>query len=692
MKRCAVSLVGLISWTCALAVAACAAEPGAPRGSVLKGVTALEKPVTYSETKIPLGELVQRVAADTGASLTAAPEVADEPVAVVVKVLPARELLEQLADLLDYQWHRRLGLRTPNTEHRTPNFEIYQDLASKQREAALREARIRDAERRFEAQVRVDAEVAALTPEQIQALVAEGERHGDELAKLAPEPLRALLRSPEEQERRQRFGAARQLLRPIPRALARFVERLSPEQWAALRDEGRLIFSTDPQPGQLPLSPEMVTALRSSPPTVVAPGSHLELPDPEVAELVRQRDEKLREQWTAATGYRVSLLLDADHLPGAAQMTLTAGAAPIRGGEPNPSLFFAGGANLRLDSGPSDLVEPAQDQSRERRAALEKDPVVGVKQRFKPEVKPRLVSYGPGSLLMWPLRELLPDLAHAYDVQILSDAYSNSTSRRLTPADLPNDPIPLFELLDLLAGSSNHWDHQGRLIRLRSRTWFLDRPREIPLRLIRRWKALFDQHGALSLDEYARMATELTDAQLDSLPRIGEEIGLSLYWSDLSRIYLVRHALRLYASLSPGQRQTLERGALLTTAQMSPAQQELFLAAARQASLHSPTATTPEQWASGAFSVTMSPSIRTITQEGGSTQSTMESASPEDKSAQPAPRAPVGAPAPRARGPDHASAAPIRQRIIGVAFHLQSGPLEGEHTVIPIGLVVAPPS
>ena len=71
-----------------------AAETPPARTSVLEGVGALDKLVAYSDTKIPLGELVQKVAADTGVTLTAAPDVADEPVAVVVKDLPARRLLE----------------------------------------------------------------------------------------------------------------------------------------------------------------------------------------------------------------------------------------------------------------------------------------------------------------------------------------------------------------------------------------------------------------------------------------------------------------------------------------------------------------------------------------------------------------------------------------------------------------------
>jgi hypothetical protein len=88
------------------ALSALAASESRPR-TVLTNVPGLEKRVTYTETKIPLGELVAKVAADTGVPLTAARDVADEPVAVVVKEFPARELLEQLADLLDYRWSRR---------------------------------------------------------------------------------------------------------------------------------------------------------------------------------------------------------------------------------------------------------------------------------------------------------------------------------------------------------------------------------------------------------------------------------------------------------------------------------------------------------------------------------------------------------------------------------------------------------
>src|SRR5436309_293467 len=80
-----------------------------PARSVLDGLPGLEKAVSYTETKIPLAELIQKVAADTGVALSASREVADEPVAVVVKDMPAHDLLLELADLLDYQWRRQAG-------------------------------------------------------------------------------------------------------------------------------------------------------------------------------------------------------------------------------------------------------------------------------------------------------------------------------------------------------------------------------------------------------------------------------------------------------------------------------------------------------------------------------------------------------------------------------------------------------
>ena len=69
----------LIACSLLLAPPSFAAESASAHRSPLESVKGLDKPVTYTETKIPLGELVRKVSVDTGVTLTAAPGVADEP-------------------------------------------------------------------------------------------------------------------------------------------------------------------------------------------------------------------------------------------------------------------------------------------------------------------------------------------------------------------------------------------------------------------------------------------------------------------------------------------------------------------------------------------------------------------------------------------------------------------------------------
>jgi hypothetical protein len=127
----------------------------------------------------------------------------------------------------------------------------------------------------------------------------------------------------------------------------------------------------------------------------------------------------------------------------------------------------------------------------------------------------------------------------------------------------------------------------GNLIRLRSRTWFLDRPKEIPLRLVRHWKELTDQHGALPLETYLEMANSFTDLQMENLGSVGEDVALpqTVRLFEISRM---RYALRLYAALSPDQKQALWGGKSVPLAQMTPAQRELFLASLEERSRHEP--------------------------------------------------------------------------------------------------------
>jgi hypothetical protein len=580
--------------------------------SAFEGVAGLAKPVTSTETKIPLGELVQKVAADTGVKLSASPEVADEPVAVVVKDLPARELLEQVADLLDYLWSKR---GKPGEER----YEIWQDLPAKQREQALREAVVREAEREFQEQVRQYVEIAALPEARFARLVADAEKEAREREKLPPERRQTRSRTPLERAQIARYGVALALRAEVTRAVTPLLGRLTEPQWARLRERGDLNFSTDPKQGELQLPVEIERGLRAARPTYLPPGSSLAFPTPDEEEKLRQKDQGVKEAWAAASGFRVWLRMHTEGLRSHGALALNASVTPFRAGGPLsdtayvPPIGGPSGTALFLLTAPPAMRELLDEDTPERRALLEKDPVVGAPKLLKPERKPSPNANGPAAPAWWRLRDLLPDLARAYDVQFLSDAYWHC-SPGLDVTQISVRPAPLFSLLDRAVQLSQRWDRRGRLIRLRSRTWFLDRPREVPLRFVRGWQAQIARHAGLPLDTYAEMATHLTDAQLGTVGDLPDLLDLP---RDLSSVDGGRHALRLYAALSSDQRQSLWRGEGLSVAGMSPAQRALFTTALKEALRVPADEIDPARLAGARFTMKGERQVRLKIGEGG---------------------------------------------------------------------------
>jgi hypothetical protein len=678
-----------------LALPSFAAAPTPRHRSALEDVKGLEKPVTYTETKIPLGELVQKIAADTGAPLTAAPEVADEPVAVVVKDLPARELLEQLADLLDYQWARQ-------GKPGALRCEIRQDLASRQREEALRQALSAAVEKCFQEQVRRCVEVASLSPEQTQALLDDDERRQMERAKLSPEQLKALASSPQEEERARRVEAARAVSAPIPRIIARLLGRLTPPEWATLRTSASLTFSTDSQPGELPLPAEIARDLRAARPTWYPPGVRFTVPpDPQEEERVRQWEKDTGAQWAAADRYGIIVRMDMSRFQTSGWLALDAEPLAISGGASSPARLPVESGRLMVRAWPMIVQLPTAEDAPEHRAELAQDPVLSARRRFQVTAKPLPSPVGAPVIRRWSLRELLPDLSRTYGVSFIGDAYSISAMATVqTYPSFPSEPTPLYQLLDRLAGITDRWDRRGQLVRLRSRTWFLDRPREIPLRLIRRWKALYDQYGSLPFEEEVRIVTDLTGAQLESLGAIGWQTGLGMDAPSSHELYRARHALRLYGSLSPGQQQVLWRGGSVAVRQMSAAQRRLFLAALEEAKRGLVLPLDLEGWAGGSLSLVAQRRIRVVERHGSSASIDMEPApepfihsgqtAPGSRSPTVAPNTgsrPAAHPMPGEPGPKGAPPSVRRQPVLQVVLSLQYGPEAREQ----VGLLAASP-
>jgi hypothetical protein len=582
-----------------------AAETPATRPSPLAGVSGLAKPVSYTETKIPLGELVQKVAADTGVKLTATRDVADELVAVVVKAMPARELLEQLADLLDYQWSRR-------GKEGARRYEIYQDLAARNREAALRERRLREVEARFREELQLHAGLAALPSDAFQRLLtatADCMRQ-----KRTSEQIASRFRTAEGREQMRRDDAVHSLQSPAQRTLARLVNQLLPEQWDRLRAAGRLTFSTDPAAGELPLPGEFERLLRSGAPTWRTQGWWQEPPTPEDEVSYRDDDQRMQEAWSAQRGYRVTLDWEIHPLTWRSGLSFAARVEPITDSTPNGSPVIRAGASpggmLFLSAGPFDVRDPDEGLTPQRRVALAQDPVAGAVARYRPDPKAPLASdnlaTGEKSF-----QEFLPELARLYRVSFLADAYWSPPRRG--SAALPTEPTPLYALLDRLIGSTHRWDRHDRLIRLRSRTWFMARPCEVPLRLVRQWNDLSARNGALPLDTFAEGAAVLSDEQVDSLNHLVEVAGLS---ADFGMVSASRQVLRLYATLTPAQRLALWQHRRVSLARITPAQRLLLAASLREVLRGLEATWTPEQLASASLSLEEERLIRVREQRG----------------------------------------------------------------------------
>jgi hypothetical protein len=183
--------------------------------------------------------------------------------------------------------------------------------------------------------------------------------------------------------------------------------------------------------------------------------------------------------------------------------------------------------------------------------------------------------------------DVLEALHRATGLPIVADAYT-----RLYPAkEVSAQGQPLHGLLDRLAEKMRlRWRLEGakgasagtekRWLQVRSTTYYYDRLKEVPNRLLTRWAESRRRHGALPLDDLVEIAG-LTDAQLDA-----EEMGAGAVewwglpeWSLLRRRNFRSH-VRFLAEFMPEQRQAMQSAEGLPFGKMTLAQQQGFLSRA----------------------------------------------------------------------------------------------------------------
>jgi hypothetical protein len=137
---------------------------------------------------------------------------------------------------------------------------------------------------------------------------------------------------------------------------------------------------------------------------------------------------------------------------------------------------------------------------------------------------------------------------------------------------------PLFDTLNQLADAMRlRWNKDGGWLQFRSVSFYDDRIKEVPNRLLTRWVSARQRQGWLTLDEICEIAT-LSDAQLDA---VGMAEGAQDCWG-LAEWGLARHPwlrchLHFLAGLSADQRRDAQSATGLAFARLTLAQQQQFI-------------------------------------------------------------------------------------------------------------------
>src|SRR5439155_14360462 len=168
--------------------------------------------------------------------------------------------------------------------------------------------------------------------------------------------------------------------------------------------------------------------------------------------------------------------------------------------------------------------------------------------------------------------EVLEALHRASGMPVVADFYT-----RLYPrASVSVTGQSLFEALNHLADAMHlRWNREGSWLRFRSISYYDDRVKEVPNRLLARWAAARRPPAGsavspgLPLEELIEMA-QLSDVQLDSsfvTEGVVERWGLE-EWG-LARNHEGRPHLRYLAQLTSSQRRRAMTGAGLSFSQLS---------------------------------------------------------------------------------------------------------------------------
>jgi hypothetical protein len=521
----------------------------------------LAREVTVAAKATALSDLCDRLRADTGIQLTAGPSVADEKVTIFCEKMPLREVMRQLSRPFGYTWLRS---KREGGEYR---YELVQDLKSQLLEEELRN---RD---RNEALIALEREIDRYRP----------------YLSLSPDQALARSKAAPPEEKKLLEKLAGQGWGPL-----QMYSRLTLQEMAALRAGHTLTFvqgekagDAVPEPSPMPLPPELAQGILQSQrgyrmrkqggeirfapadaPDGVPPAAMPELRP--VVTLTVKQSEPGRFILDGESGFYTA--------PNAGTQT---GNGPYAVGQSPLALAPNNrAANLQFSHDPAlqrrVSLEPRSSCKGDLSPAARSMGARSPGREGEPEGQTRRAGQTAGAEARVSSADVLEELHHATGLPIVSDYYT----RLYRPESVRVRNELLFDTLNQVADAMRlRWHREaGAWLRFRSASFYDDRRKEVPNRLLARWAAVRRQQGALPLDELIEMA-KMSDAQLDAAEMaegVRECWGLPEW--EVARKHQLRPHLGCLALLTPAQRQTAMSPGGLALTRMSLSQQERFIA------------------------------------------------------------------------------------------------------------------
>ncbi len=568
---------GLVIWIACACAAAGLAGSGPRHAHAAPSVLddpRLERRITLRLTKRSLTRVLAELGSAAGVTMTARPEIADEPAIVFVRDQPVREVMRQLGELFDYRWMR---LHKDGREE----FQLVQDLKSRRTEEELRAREENQALADLQEALGFYSQVSRRPPEE---LLRMADRYDDAFRRGNRD-----LRLQEEYRRSARTDSilawmlrdgstksVRQLASAAYRALVGAVERLNRDHWTRLAGGEALLFSSREESNWARLPEAVTRELRAAAPTSFPPGMRVHFQDPASEATSRRLDVLLAEQWAQADAYRLKVALQG------------------RPGNPTAGLML----RVQVETVVPEKLLVGRQQMGIWPLEVRSDALAWREEPLPPEpgkdrllTQTRLVSDPPpapradaGEIF----NHWVAHIAEEYGLNLVADAYRvtedkwsfEGTGRRLS----------LYNALNRFWGKAR-WvksapsaPGQEHFIRMRRRRWYRVRLEEVPESLVDQWEKHLRTNLALTTLEAGRLALSLRDTQLEHFPEVMRSRGWD-FGEQLELLWITpgtREFARAYASLTPEQRAQLAAGKGVPLASMPAAARFWLVAAFRQ--------------------------------------------------------------------------------------------------------------